>query len=138
MSLANKFVPKFAKFKFSGQEVGIILTQATFTLRPATKTAGNSIVLTNGYIAIDGVEIKAGGFTLDFANYIENIEGLTKLSAVCMYDELELNGNDTFGLPMLFKAKDIIRKADFQLDLGSGGGVSNSVEFDCNSYTFVS
>lgn len=138
MSRANKFVPKFAKFKFKGQEVSIILTKPDFMLRPATQTAGNSIVLTNGYIAVDGVETKAPGFSLGIANYIENIEALTRLAAVCMYDELVLDGDDTDGLPMSFRAKDVIRKNDFQLDLGSGGGVSNTVEFDCASYTFVS
>ena len=138
MSTANKFIPTKARFKYKGQEYTVILAQNEFMFKPATQTAGNSISLTDGFIAVDGVEIKKANFSLPVANYQENIQVITTLAGNCSYEEVTLEGDDTSGLPLRFIAKGVIRKADFQLDLGSGGGTSNTVEFDCASCNFVS
>ena len=138
MSEANKFIPNKARFKYKGQHYTLLLAKNEFMFKPATQTAGNSISLTDGYIAVDGVEIKKANLSLPVANYRENIQVITILAQNCSYEEVTLEGEDTAGLPLLFIAKGVIRKTDFQLDLGSSGGASNTVEFDCASCNFVS
>ena len=138
MSTANKFIPNQVRFKYKGQLYTVILTKSEFTFKPATQTAGNSISLTDGFIAVDGVEIKKANFSLPIANCKENIQVITILAQNCVYEELTLDGDDTAGLPLRFMAKGVIRKTDFQLDLGSGGGSSNTVDFDCASCNFIS
>ena len=128
---------KKARFIKNGTPYTLYLSTTEIMYMPKSVTSGDSLVGTDGVIMGTGTEIKNATISIPVLNAVENIRVAEILSADPSFDSMEFEATKTNGLPVIIKARDIIRKGRFQFDIGVGGGETNTVEFDCGSVNFV-
>jgi len=126
-----------ATFTKNGIQYKLYLATTELKIMPKSVTSSGSIVGTDGTIMATGTETKNASITLPVLNAIENFQTGEILSSSPSFDSFAIECEQTNGLPVKITGTNVIRKTDFQFDIGVGGSESNSMDFDCGSLTIV-